>query len=162
MDSLRNGKGPNEESIENLEQIDFIEAVENNDFEQSDDVVDHYSNKNDHENETHQVINPSMSPPPHNAYEPWTGLPPDSSKVSEPRPSFSTENHMQSSRRIDPMANVQQENYHEQDNTANEVQRSLSVQHNVGAGPLRSPKTGSHNNMHNSSSVSLNLKKFKQ
>ena len=45
LDSLRNGKGPNEESIENLEQIDFIEAVENNDFEQSDDVVDHYSNK---------------------------------------------------------------------------------------------------------------------
>ena len=49
------------------------------------------------------------------------------------------------------MANVEQMNYPEHDNAANEEQGNLSVQGNVGAGPLKSPQTGSQNDMHNSS-----------
>ena len=55
------------------------------------------------------------------------------------------------------MANVEQMNYPEQDNAANEEQGSLSVQGNVGAGPLKSPQIGSQNDMHKNSWVSLDL-----
>ena len=47
-----------------------------------------------------------MSVPNHDASEPRPVLPLDSNNVSEPRLRFSTENHLQSSGRIDPMISV--------------------------------------------------------
>ena len=76
----------------NSEQMDFIEA--------QNDEGENDNNKNDLDNDTHQVI-PSISLPPHDGFGTSAGLPLDSNFEFEPRSSCSSINHIHSSSRND-------------------------------------------------------------